>query len=426
MARSGDWTTPRLWGVPWFEKPALLYWMTAAGFRFGLDNDLAPRLPVALLSVGFLFFFWYRLRQVLDEQIAGYATAMLATSAGWLAYSHVAVTDLPVAACFSAAVLLGLPGNREHAEPRRIAAAILLGFAVLAKSIPPLILFCPVLVLDRVNWRRWLISWPMVAFLLTALPWHIAATLSNGWDLPYTLFIEQQFGRFLKPTLMHGQPWWFYLPVFVALLFPWFPLLFTALRDAKHDLRLRTLAAIIALGMVFFSAAVNKLFGYVLPLLPATCILMANGLSRSKHSERWLIAPIAALGILPVIAAVAPDVAARGLKSIPIPWMQGALGLAVAGIVGAVAALGLRSRTFTLAALLAAGGFLFLEIQLVPALDPNVSARSFWRSSHPNCAPVLPRGMLYSLYYYAERKLPDCDIVDKNAGPALSHAEERQ
>src|SRR5947209_6742169 len=25
MARSGDWVTPRLWGDPWFEKPALLY-----------------------------------------------------------------------------------------------------------------------------------------------------------------------------------------------------------------------------------------------------------------------------------------------------------------------------------------------------------------------------------------------------------------
>ena len=42
MALSGDWITPRLWGHPWFEKPALLYWMTAAGFRMGLGPDLAP------------------------------------------------------------------------------------------------------------------------------------------------------------------------------------------------------------------------------------------------------------------------------------------------------------------------------------------------------------------------------------------------
>ncbi|HYA18762.1 MAG TPA: hypothetical protein VEF06_14915, partial [Bryobacteraceae bacterium] len=36
MAQTGDWITPRLWGSPWFEKPALLYWMTAPAFRLGL------------------------------------------------------------------------------------------------------------------------------------------------------------------------------------------------------------------------------------------------------------------------------------------------------------------------------------------------------------------------------------------------------
>ena len=56
MASTGDWITPRLWGQPWFEKPALLYWMTAAGFKAGLGPDWAPRLPVALVSVAFLVY----------------------------------------------------------------------------------------------------------------------------------------------------------------------------------------------------------------------------------------------------------------------------------------------------------------------------------------------------------------------------------
>ena len=30
MAHSGDWITPRLNGQPWFEKPPLTYWLTAA------------------------------------------------------------------------------------------------------------------------------------------------------------------------------------------------------------------------------------------------------------------------------------------------------------------------------------------------------------------------------------------------------------
>src|SRR5438034_2300035 len=81
MARSGDWITPRLWGDPWFEKPALLYWMTGAAFKLGLSEDAAPRVPVAILSVAFLALFFVLLRRQFGERPAMFATAMLVTSA---------------------------------------------------------------------------------------------------------------------------------------------------------------------------------------------------------------------------------------------------------------------------------------------------------------------------------------------------------
>src|SRR5579872_2739038 len=108
MAGSGDWITPRLWGQPWFEKPALLYWMTAAGFRLGLDEDLAPRLPVALASLVFLIFYWVFVRKQFGERVASYSTLFLGGSIGWIAFSRVAVTDLPLSICFSAAMFLVL------------------------------------------------------------------------------------------------------------------------------------------------------------------------------------------------------------------------------------------------------------------------------------------------------------------------------
>src|SRR5579872_3470626 len=96
MARSGDWITPRLWGEPWFEKPALLYWMTGLGFRLGLSDDAAPRLPVAIVSVAFLGLFYYLLRRQFGERPAIFATAILGTSAGWIGLSHAAVVDIPL------------------------------------------------------------------------------------------------------------------------------------------------------------------------------------------------------------------------------------------------------------------------------------------------------------------------------------------
>src|SRR5271165_23536 len=54
MARNGDLVTPYLWGLPWFEKPPLLYWMSAAFSWLKNQPELTARLPVALLSLAFL------------------------------------------------------------------------------------------------------------------------------------------------------------------------------------------------------------------------------------------------------------------------------------------------------------------------------------------------------------------------------------
>ena len=39
MMVTGDWVTPRLNGIKYFEKPALQYWLTAAGYQaFGVHH----------------------------------------------------------------------------------------------------------------------------------------------------------------------------------------------------------------------------------------------------------------------------------------------------------------------------------------------------------------------------------------------------
>jgi len=144
---------------------------------------------------------------------------------------------------------------------------------------------------------------------------------------------------------------------------------------------------------------------------------MGVALARTARPERWLIAPIALLGAFPLAASVLPQAAAHGLRSAPIPWASGGLGIAVAAVAGIALALWLNSRAFAPTVLLAAAGFVWLEIAIFPALDAGASARTLWSASHPDCAPVLPRGMLWGLYYYSGRRLPDCAIVDKNAVP---------
>src|SRR5690349_20842611 len=130
MAGSGDWVTPRLWGEPWFEKPALLYWLTAAAFRIGLGPETAPRLPIALLSCAFLGFYWWILQREFGVRAAWLACLILGTAVSWIAFSQAGVTDLPLASTFSAAMLLTLPWVAKRDTRHLPVAAALLGLAV--------------------------------------------------------------------------------------------------------------------------------------------------------------------------------------------------------------------------------------------------------------------------------------------------------
>ena len=87
MAETGDLVTPVLWGSPWFEKPPLLYWMTALGSVAGVNPELSARLPVAFLSLAFLAACFFLVRREFGTEAAGTSAALLGTSAGWVVYS---------------------------------------------------------------------------------------------------------------------------------------------------------------------------------------------------------------------------------------------------------------------------------------------------------------------------------------------------
>jgi 4-amino-4-deoxy-L-arabinose transferase-like glycosyltransferase len=421
MAKTGDWITPRLWGEPWFEKPPLLYWMIALGFQAGLGPDLAPRLPLALFSLAFLAFFWFRVRAVWDDRVATFSTGILATTAGWLALSHVSITDIPVSALFTAAVLLALEG-------RRTPSAAALGLAVLAKSLPPLVLFLPVLAVDYRNRREWVRPVPILVFAAVAVPWHVAAFLRNGSEFIRILFIQQQFGRFFSPERQHPQRWWFYLPVLLLLLYPWFPLLAFAARDWR-DKRTRTLLAVVLFGMVFFSSSLNKLPAYVLPLIPATCILIAVGVARSGPPQPAIVLVVALLGVLPFARIVVPVALGIGLGSAPLPWDDLGWGLGAAATVGisllllpkngAVGVVSVGVVSFGVVLGLVSFGFLWFQLATFPLIDRFASARPVWRQQRPGCVPEADRGSLYGLQYYAGGLLPYCNVLDQTQAPVV-------
>jgi 4-amino-4-deoxy-L-arabinose transferase-like glycosyltransferase len=415
MARSGDWITPRLQGQPWFEKPPLLYWMTAAAFRLGVSEDLAPRLGVALLAVCFLVFYWRTLRREFGETAALYSTAILATCAAWLGYSHVGATDLPVTAAFSAAMLLSLDWVERGERRGLLPAAALLGAAVLAKGLLPLALALPVLWMGRSRLRDLLRPAPVAVFLLVAVPWYAVITARYGSRFVDEFFWKQHLGRFTGGAVSHPQPFWFYGPILVAALFPWSPLLTLLFQKSLYkDRRRRLLLLWLVFGMVFLSASANKLPGYLVPLVPAAATLAGLALAESTWAPQLLAACALLLGLVPTIAAGLPDALARGATH---AW-TGIVGWGAAAAIVLAAGVWLMARagrrTLAIGTLVAATilGVVWIERQTFPVLDRTVSARATWRQIEARrsqaCVGDVNRAWLYGLNYYSVTPLPDC------------------
>jgi 4-amino-4-deoxy-L-arabinose transferase-like glycosyltransferase len=411
MARSGDWVTPRLDGSAWFEKPPLLYWMTAAGNAAGLPDEWAARLPVALLSLAFLLLFFYFIAREFSIRTAIAATTILATSAGWLAYSFSALTDLPMSAMLGAAMLITLFENRKWSG---FAAGALLGLAVLGKSFVPLVLFAPVFLTARGKRA------PIVlGVVVVAAPWHLLCFLRNGhafWD---EYFWRQQFSRFFTTERQHVHGWWYYVPVLLAGLFPWTPCVaLVARRSIYKDARMLYLGLWLLYGFAFFSASQNKLAGYLLPLMPGLALLLAVALEREKSKVvSWLLAAsMALLAVLPTVAATLPDAMISGFGRTHLHWTLGLPFLLAVVLFAAsvqwLCASGKPSLAMLAGAMAVLFGVAYLKGDAFPALDDRVSARGFWRSHHaPSdaCLDSVGRAWEYGLNYYAGHPLHACE-----------------
>jgi 4-amino-4-deoxy-L-arabinose transferase-like glycosyltransferase len=280
MARSGDYVTPTLQGQPWLEKPALYYWMAAAAFRGLGETETAARLPSVLagvFTVGVTALVGARLYGTAAGLHAGF---LLATSVLFFAYGRAASMDALLMACVTAAVgllglaLLGIAGRL--AIP---AAWVFMGLGTLAKG--PLGLALPLLVaagyvaLTRErDAARSLVSLPgLILFLLVAGPWYGLVYRAQGWAFVETFLLNHNLQRFTSTIHRHPGPFYYYLPLLLAGLFPWSGLVPGALAQPRARRADLFVVSWLVLPLVFFSLAGSKLPGYILPCLPPLALL---------------------------------------------------------------------------------------------------------------------------------------------------------
>jgi 4-amino-4-deoxy-L-arabinose transferase-like glycosyltransferase len=306
----------------------------------------------------------------------------------------------------------------ETGERRRLPlAAALFGIAILGKGLVPAVLAAPLAFIRPKRFADWLRPFPLGAFLLAAAPWYWLCYLRNGEPFIRTFFLEHQFGRFATNALQHAQPFWFYVPVLLASMLPWTPLFVLIFRRSLYSERRRIFLLLwAAFGLVFFSAATNKLPGYLLPLLPAVAALMGIALAETKRAAAALSSCAVMLVAIPVAAQVLPAALAAGLSHSAPPafswvWL---MPLALSGFVWRTRS---TDRSMALLAVAAAAGVLFLKITALPAIDSAVSARSLWKEVENRrdqvCVEDIHRAWRYGLNYYSVEPLPACDAQPK-------------
>jgi 4-amino-4-deoxy-L-arabinose transferase-like glycosyltransferase len=317
MHRAGERVTPTLQGEPWLEKTPLFYWLAGAGFSVLGETETAARLPAVLallLLVGITALVGARLYGTPAGLHAGFVagTALL-----MFAYGRAASMDMLLAATVTAAIglaglhLLGIGGR--FALP---AAAGFAGLATLAKG--PLGLLLPGLVIVGfvVATRQWrslrelLSPLNLAVFLVVAGPWYAAILMDQGRHFIDVFVLDHNVQRFTSTIHHHPGPFWYYLPILLAGLFPWSGLAVPAFfglrpRESRPDL---FVLLWLGLPFVFFSLAGSKLPGYILPCVPPLAVLMGRAADRlvsAAPPERYLSGRVTALVSLILAALVA-------------------------------------------------------------------------------------------------------------------------
>jgi len=321
MVVSGDWTTPRLNDLKYFEKPPLQYWATATAYTVFGQHQWTSRLWTALTGFAGILLVWFAGLRLFGREAARYAAILLGSSMLYVLMAHIDTLDMGV----TFFITLGIAGLllAQHETDKKsqrnwmILAWAALGLAVLSKGLMGLVLPGAALfiymvvqrdfsVLKRMHWLAGL-----VVFLLITAPWFYLVMKANP-EFFQKFFIYEHYTRFTTKDLGRYQPWYYFVPILLAGMLPWTVLMFDTLFKTWRGGKLpegasrnrafnaaRFLLVWAVFIYLFFTVSGSKLPSYLLPMFPALALLMGRRLAEMNPRRLfWLIVPILPLTLL--------------------------------------------------------------------------------------------------------------------------------
>ena len=427
MLATGNWLTPRLNGIKYFEKPPLQYWATATAFAaFGL-HDWTARLWSAVTGFLGVLLVCYTGRRMFDDVTGNYAAMVLASAALYVGIGHFNSLDMGVTLFLSGALCGFLIAQREDStrdEERlwMLFAWGMMALATLSKgligaALPllTLIAYC-IVQRDFGIWRRLHLKMGLLLYFALTAPWFIAVSIVNP-EFAQFFFIQEHFARYATTVHQRTGPIWYFVPVLLIGMLPWLLVFFAAFGRSwpKDPLPVsfnsrRFLIVYIVVVFVFFSLSGSKLISYILPLFPAAALLTGWYLTRIRgRTLAWLLIPMLGISLALTLYSWSDTKELRGehvpteLYDAYLVWLRVALVMLTAGLAYSVAC-AFKEKTLHAVVATALSALTCAQLAMTgyEALSPVSSAYSIASAIAPYMKPGVP---IYSVHGY-DQTLP--------------------
>jgi len=360
MVVNGDYITPYYNYQYRFDKPILVYWLIAVGYKLFGVNEFAGRLFISLFGVLTVALLYFWLSRTKDKNFAFWSSLVLLSLLDFIVMSSVAMPDIVLTFFISATLVFFYLGYERKNKRDYLLSFLFSGLATLTKGpvgivLPGLIIFAFLILKRKLIQTVKGIPWKagIIILLATILPWYGAVLYQHGYEFFKEFIIFHNIDRFLSKIPGHPTEWWYYLANYFWLYLPFsFFFLFAVLKawNEKEFVTDRVLLFSFCwfFGVfLFFQTAHTKLAHYLLPSFPPFAVITTWYLTKEKKSTpalltflTFLVLSIGGVGLFiykkwnllgtvflipPLIGSIYALVKREYLKSITISFIIGML-----------------------------------------------------------------------------------------------------
>lgn len=297
MLSSGHFLIPHLNGIPYFEKPPLVYWLTASSMWLFGFNEWAARLWCLIFYALNLVYCYSVIRLTYCRRLAWYSVAVLGSALLFLLVSHMLTIDFGLTFFMNAALLTMWLAIRYFTEKKQarfcfaVISYVLIGAAVMCKGFVGLALPYAIIGLWLILQGRWRLMVklnPILGLIIIAMicaPWLYLVQRQYPAFLHFYVW-TQQFARYFTPIAQRSRTRAYYPLLVWLLIFPWSAYWLDII--SKGKMLWRNYSYFITWGgliIVFFAFSHSLLIPYLAPAAMPVAILVAACLHQDGHKK---------------------------------------------------------------------------------------------------------------------------------------------